>query len=107
MYFILFQIIIFFILFYFTLFYFILKATARNIRLVVMPQGMSRRALNSSQYRPKSDLILWRLHIVFIINNSYLPSMILKPENSNIQNNNFGEFDLSSSLMSLTGKKIF
>ena len=71
-----------------------------------MPQGMSKRALNSTQYRPKTDLILWRLHIVFIINNTYTPSMILKPENSSNQNSNFTEYDPSSSLMSLKGENI-
>ena len=79
---------------------------SRNIRLIVMPQGMSKRALNSTQYRPKTDLILWRLHIVFLLNNNYTPSMILKPENSNNQNCNFSEYDPSSSLISLKGKKI-
>ena len=83
-----------------------LQAMSRNIRLIVMPQGMSKRALNSTQYRPKTDLILWRLHIVFIINNTYTPCMILKPENSNNQNSNFTEYDPSSSLMSLKGKNI-
>ena len=83
-----------------------LQAMSRNIRLIVMPQGMSKRALNSTQYRPKTDLILWRLHIVFIINNTYTPSMILKPENSSNQNSNFTEYDPSSSLMSLKGENI-
>ena len=80
------------------------QAAARNIRLVVMPQGMSKRTLNTTQYRPKTDLILWRVHVVFIINNNFTSAMLLKPENQNGQNANFGEYSSSSSSMSITGE---
>jgi protocatechuate 3,4-dioxygenase beta subunit len=80
-----------------------MQAAARHIQLVVMPQGMSKRSLNTTQYRPKTDLILWRLHIVFVINNSYQPHMLLKPESPSSQNNNIGEQSSSSSAISITG----
>ena len=71
-----------------------------------MPQGMSKRSLNTTQYRPKTDLILWRVHVVFIINNNFTSAMLLKPENQNGQNANFGEYSSSSSSMSITGVKL-
>ena len=80
-----------------------MQAISRNIQLIVMPQGMSKRTLNTTQYRPKTDLILWRLHVVFVINNSYVPSTLLKPESQSSQNNNIGEQSSSSSAISVTG----
>ena len=79
------------------------QAVSRNIQLIVMPQGMSKRTLNTTQYRPKTDLILWRLHVVFVINNSYEPNTLLRPESQSSQNNNIGEQSSSASAISVTG----
>ena len=80
-----------------------MQAISRNIQLIVMPQGMSKRTLNTTQYRPKTDLILWRLHVVFVINDSYEPCNLLKPESQSSQNNNIGEQSSSASVISVTG----
>lgn len=80
-----------------------MQAISRSIQLIVMPQGMSKRTLNTTQYRPKTDLILWRLHVVFVINDSYEASTLLKPESQSSQNNNIGEQSSSSSAISVTG----
>jgi hypothetical protein len=40
---------------------------------------------------------------VFVINNSYQPHMLLKPESPSSQNNNIGEQSSSSSAISITG----
>lgn len=41
------------------------KAKERNIRLLLMPQGMQRHILNKSKYDAKKDRILWKVEIVF------------------------------------------
>ena len=55
-------------------------ATNRGINLVLMPPGMVKRTINTSSFRPKSNLLFWRVHLVFIINNAYHPSTLLRPE---------------------------
>mmetsp|Transcript_2590 Transcript_2590/g.2700 ORF Transcript_2590/g.2700 Transcript_2590/m.2700 type:complete len:477 (-) Transcript_2590:280-1710(-) len=76
-------------------------AASHDVALVLMPLGMSKRLLNTTHYRPKSDLILWRLHMVFIINNSYQPPMLLRPEGHN--SNGQGQGDTANfSTISIT-----
>ena len=55
-------------------------AASRGINLVLMPPGMVKRTINTSCFRPKANLLLWRVHLVFIINNAYHPSTLLRPE---------------------------
>jgi len=44
------------------------KATAnRGTRVILMSPGMTKRKLNSTQFRPKSDQIYWKINVVFII----------------------------------------
>lgn len=55
-------------------------AAARHITLVTMPQGMSKRRINTTRYVEKADLILWRLHFVFILDCNFELNGLLKPE---------------------------
>jgi hypothetical protein len=41
------------------------KAKERNIRLLLMPQGMQRHMLNKSKYDAKKSRILWKVEVVF------------------------------------------
>jgi len=44
------------------------KATAsRGTRVILMSPGMTKRKLNCTQFRPKSDQIYWKINVVFII----------------------------------------
>ena len=44
---------------------------------------------------------------MFVINNSYQPHMLLKPESPSSQNNNIGEQSSSSSAISITGAYLY
>jgi hypothetical protein len=78
------------------------QAASHDVTLVLMPLGMSKRLLNTTHYRPKTDLILWRLHMVFIINNSYQPPMLLRPEGQNSNGQGQGDTAMFSTI-SITG----
>lgn len=53
---------------------------ALSLQILVMPNGMTKRRNNSSQYRPKLDKIFWKLHIVFIVNSVFEVRELLKPD---------------------------
>jgi len=66
-------------------------SSGRNTQVIVLPQGMSRRKANTSQYRGKNDEVLWRVHAVFVVfppearGHSgavavFDPSLLLRPE---------------------------
>ena len=64
-------------------------SSGRNTQVIVLPQGMSRRKANTSQYRGKNDEVLWRVHAVFVVYPPeargrsgvvFDPSLLLRPE---------------------------
>ena len=57
-----------------------LQAAARGVKLVLMPPGMAKRSLNTSHFRTHTQTLCWRLHLVFIVNSSFHPSALLRPE---------------------------
>lgn len=46
-------------------------AESRQTKLIVMPSGMSKRRLNTTQFRHKIDKIVWKVNLVFIMNSDY------------------------------------
>lgn len=65
-------------------------APGREARIIVMAPGMSRRRQNTSQFRSRTDELLWRVHAVFIIGPPrgasasnrlvFDPAILLRPE---------------------------
>jgi hypothetical protein len=52
------------------------KAKARGTHVLVMPPGMSKRKGNTTYYTAKSNAIAWKVHLVFIVGDSYaIPSL--------------------------------
>lgn len=57
------------------------KATAnRGTRVILMSPGMTKRKQNSTQYRPKTDQIYWKINVVFIINGKVEAPLLLKQD---------------------------
>mmetsp|Transcript_17372 Transcript_17372/g.32940 ORF Transcript_17372/g.32940 Transcript_17372/m.32940 type:complete len:344 (+) Transcript_17372:36-1067(+) len=83
------------------------KAKERNIRLLLMPQGMQRHIQNKSKYDAKKDRILWKVEVVFHVisaindensteNNQQLKSVIVLdriPETESIYSHLCKEFE--------------
>ena len=50
----------------------------RNITLITLSDGMTKRKLNTSYFQQKADILYWRLHIILITNNIYQISDLFK-----------------------------
>ena len=57
-------------------------AGKRNTRLMIMPQGMSKRVNNTTYYIHHTNSILWKIHVVFILNNSFTTTQLIQYGNS-------------------------
>jgi hypothetical protein len=55
----------------------LLKACVeRKVKLVLLSNGMTKRKLNSTYFQVKTNLIFWRVHIVFILSSTFdIPSL--------------------------------
>ncbi len=55
-------------------------AYSKGVKLILMSPGMTKRNNNTSRYLVKTDEIMWKVHLVFILNANYDPNMLLKPD---------------------------
>ena len=55
-------------------------AKQRGTTLIAMPQGMSKRRINTSRFIEKADVILWRVHFVFLLESPRDVAALLRPE---------------------------
>lgn len=55
-------------------------AFSKGVKLILMSPGMTKRSNNTSRYLVKTDEIIWKVHLVFILNGNYDPNMLLKPD---------------------------
>ena len=75
-------------------------ARKRGISMILFSPGMLKRQLNTTQYNPKVDAIFWRIHVVFIVNEMFDISSLLKPD---IESKGEQEMNIADgSLMSVT-----
>ena len=74
-------------------------ARKRGISMILFSPGMLKRQLNTTQYNPKADAILWRIHVVFIVNEVYDIASLLKPD---IESKGEQEMNIVDGLMSVS-----
>lgn len=56
---------------------FVHAVRSRGTNVLLMPCGMNKRISNSSTYRMKSDEVMWKVNIVFVLNDNYdIPSLL-------------------------------
>ena len=48
--------------------------------MILFSPGMLKRQQNTTQYNSKLDIISWRIHVVFIVNENYNIASLLKPD---------------------------
>lgn len=65
-----------------------------------MPQGMSKRMMNSTRYLEKGDIIFWRIHFVFILKTPFQISALQRPEDDT--KNPEKPFTVQDSLLRIT-----
>lgn len=63
----------------------VMAAKERNIQLMLMPNGMTKRQLNKSRYNHKDNTIYWKVFIVFIINNQYTIDSLFRIDLESVQ----------------------
>lgn len=75
-------------------FYFIIKAHSRGTKLLLMPQGMSRRNENDSFYDRNKKVIYWKIAVVAILSENALFHDILNADVSKTNNDNLASFSM-------------
>ena len=55
-------------------------ARLRGISLSLMPLGMEKRRLNPTRFIAKTNKIMWRIHIIFILSNEYTSKQLLSSD---------------------------
>ncbi len=70
------------------------KAYGRRIKLLLMPQGMSRRNENESFLHPSTSTIFWKIAVTFVISENSTFEEILNAEMSSTQSSNVLSFNM-------------